>query len=211
MHITTRTATVLAAAVIGTALVAGCSDDGSSSSMEGHSMGSAAAMESSSAPSADYAANVSDADVMFATMMYPHHAQAVEMADMVEGRTTNPDLTALAGEIAAAQKPEMDQFSAWLSQWGQPAPSSDASSMEGMDHGSGSGMMTAQDMESLMTASGPDFDRQWLTMMIEHHRGAVTMAEKEIADGENPDAVALARTIVETQNEEIARMQQLLG
>ncbi|MDV7197134.1 DUF305 domain-containing protein [Rhodococcus kroppenstedtii] len=209
MHITTRTATVLAAAAIGVALVAGCSDEGSSS-MEGHSMGSSTAMESS-APSADAAADFSDADVMFATMMYPHHAQAVEMADMVEGRTTNPDVIALAGEISAAQQPEMDQLASWLSQWGQPAPSSDASSMEGMDHGSGSGMMTAQDMESLMTASGPDFDRQWLTMMIEHHRGAVTMAEKEIADGENPDAVALARTIVETQNEEIARMQQLLG
>ncbi|MFC7960825.1 Uncharacterized conserved protein, DUF305 family [Rhodococcoides kroppenstedtii] len=209
MHITTRTATVLAAAAMGVALVAGCSDDSSSSSMEGHSMGSATAMES--AQSADPAANFSDADVMFATMMYPHHAQAVEMADMVEGRTTNPDVIALAGEISAAQQPEMDQLASWLSQWGQPAPSSDASSMEGMDHGSGSGMMTAQDMESLMTASGPDFDRQWLTMMIEHHRGAVTMAEKEIADGENPDAVALARTIVETQNEEIARMQQLLG
>lgn len=209
MHITTRTATVLAAAAMGVALVAGCSDDSSSSSMEGHSMGSATAMES--AQSADPAANVSDADVMFATMMYPHHAQAVEMADMVEGRTTDPDVIALAGEIAAAQKPEMDQFSAWLSQWGQPAPSSDASSMSGMDHGSGSGMMTDRDMESLMAASGSEFDRQWLTMMIEHHRGAVTMAEKEIADGENPDAIALAQTIVETQNEEITRMQQLLG
>lgn len=209
MHITTRTATVLAAAAMGVALVAGCSDDSSSSSMEGHSMGSATAMES--AQSADPAANVSDADVMFATMMYPHHAQAVEMADMVEGRTTDPDVIALAGEIAAAQKPEMDQFSAWLSQWGQPAPSSDASSMSGMDHGSGSGMMTDRDMESLMAASGSEFDRQWLTMMIEHHRGAVTMAEKEIADGENPDAIALAHIIVETQNEEITRMQQLLG
>jgi uncharacterized protein (DUF305 family) len=148
---------------------------------------------------------------MFATMMYPHHAQAVEMADMVEGRTSHPDVIALAGEIAAAQQPEMDQLASWLSQWGQPAPSADAGSMGGMDHGSGSGMMTEQDMQSLMAASGAEFDRQWLTMMIEHHRGAVEMAEKEIADGENADAVALARTIVETQNAEIARMQQLLG
>lgn len=174
-------------------------------------MGSSTAMESSSAPSADPSASFSDADVMFATMMYPHHAQAVEMADMVEGRTSNPDVIALAGEIAAAQQPEMDQLASWLSQWGQPAPSTDAGSMDGMDHGSGSGMMTEQDMQSLMAASGAEFDRQWLTMMIEHHRGAVTMAEREIADGENPDAIALARTIVETQNAEIARMQALLG
>ncbi|MDV7199627.1 DUF305 domain-containing protein [Rhodococcus kroppenstedtii] len=210
MHTRTKTLTALAAAAVGVVLVAGCSDGGSDTSMEGHSMGSSTAMESS-AESADPAAAFNDADVMFATMMYPHHAQAVEMADMVEGRTTNPDVIALADEIAAAQQPEMDQLTSWLSQWGQPAPSSDASSMEGMDHGSGGGMMTAQDMESLMTASGADFDRQWLTMMIEHHRGAVEMAEKEIADGENTDAVAMARTIVETQNAEISRMQQLLG
>ena len=83
--------------------------------------------------------------------------------------------------------------------------------MEGMDHGSGSGMMTSQDMDSLMSLSGAEFDRQWLTMMIEHHQGAVEMAEKEIADGSNDEAVAMARTIVETQNAEISRMQQLLG
>ncbi len=211
MRINRRTTTVLAAAAVGIALLAGCSDDGSGTSMEGHSMGSSTSMGSSSAQSADPAANFTDADVMFASMMYPHHAQAVEMATMVDGRTTNPEIVALAGEIAAAQKPEMEQLTSWLVQWGQPAPSSDASSMEGMDHGSGSGMMTAQDMDSLMAASGADFDRQWLTMMIAHHQGAVAMAEKEIADGSNADAVAMARTIVETQNAEISRMQQLLG
>ena len=142
MHVKTRTVTTLAAAAIGVALVAGCSDDGSSTSMEGHSMGSSTSMESAPSQAADPAADFTDADVMFASMMYPHHAQAVEMATMVDGRTTNPEIVALAGEIAAAQKPEMDQLTSWLSAWGQPAPSADASSMEGMDHGSGSGMMT---------------------------------------------------------------------
>ena len=210
MRVKTRTVTTLVAAAVGVAVLAGCSDDGSDMSMEGHSMGSTS-MESAPSSAADPAAEFTDADVMFASMMYPHHAQAVEMAAMVEGRTTNPDVIALAGEIANAQKPEMDQLTSWLSAWGQPAPSADMGSMGGMDHGSGSGMMTAQGMDSLMALSGAEFDRQWLTMMIEHHRGAVEMAEKEIADGSNDDAVAMARTIVETQNAEISRMQQLLG
>ncbi|MDQ1181639.1 DUF305 domain-containing protein [Rhodococcus sp. SORGH_AS_0301] len=208
MHVKNTTVTTLAAAAIGVALVAGCGDDGSSASMEGHSMGSSS-MES--APSQDPAADFADADVAFASMMYPHHAQAVEMASMVDGRSTNPDVVTLADEIADAQGPEMDQLASWLAEWGQPSPSATPDDMQGMDHGSGSGMMSSQDMASLTALSGDEFDQRWLTMMIDHHRGAVAMAETEIEEGSNDDAVAMARTIVETQNAEIARMEQLLG
>lgn len=208
MHVKNTTVTTLAAAAIGVALVAGCGDDGSSASMEGHSMGSSS-MES--APSQDPAADFADADVAFASMMYPHHAQAVEMASMVDGRSTNPDVVTLADEIADAQGPEMDQLASWLAEWGQPSPSATPDDMQGMDHGSGSGMMSSQDMASLTALSGDEFDQRWLTMMIDHHRGAVAMAETEIEEGSNDDAVAMARTIVETQNAEIARMEHLLG
>ncbi|KQU39112.1 MULTISPECIES: DUF305 domain-containing protein [unclassified Rhodococcus (in: high G+C Gram-positive bacteria)] len=208
MHVKNTTVTTLAAAAIGVALVAGCGDDGSSASMEGHSMGSSS-MES--APSQDPAADFADADVAFASMMYPHHAQAVEMASMVDGRSTNPDVVTLADEIADAQGPEMDQLASWLAEWGRPSPSASPDDMQGMDHGSGSGMMSSQDMASLTALSGDEFDQRWLTMMIDHHRGAVAMAETEIEEGSNDDAVAMARTIVETQNAEIARMEQLLG
>ncbi|WP_238325095.1 DUF305 domain-containing protein, partial [Rhodococcoides fascians] len=139
------------------------------------------------------------------------HAQAVEMADMADGRTDNPDVLSLASAIAGAQQPEMDQMTAWLTEWGQPAPSADMDQMGGMDHSSGSGMMTAQDMDALMAASGPEFDRQWLTMMIAHHTGAIEMANTEIADGSNPDALEMARAIVATQQQEIETMQRLLG
>lgn len=208
MHVKNTTVTTLAAAAIGVALVAGCGDYGSSASMEGHSMGSSS-MES--APSQDPAADFADADVAFASMMYPHHAQAVEMASMVDGRSTNPDVVTLADEIADAQGPEMDQLASWLAEWGQPSPSATPDDMQGMDHGSGSGMMSSQDMASLTALSGDEFDQRWLTMMIDHHRGAVAMAETEIEEGSNDDAVAMARTIVDTQNAEIARMEQLLG
>ena len=201
----------LAAAAASAFLVVGCSDNTTDSSMDGHSMGSMSSASPASSASASSSAQFNDADVMFAQMMYPHHAQAVQMADMANGRTDNPDVLSLASAIAAAQQPEMDQMTAWLTEWGQPAPSADMGQMGGMDHSSGSGMMTTQDMDALRAASGPEFDRQWLTMMIAHHTGAIEMANTEIADGTDPDAQEMARTIVATQQQEIDTMKRLLG
>lgn len=200
----------LAAATMSAFLVTGCSNDSTDSSMDGHSMGSSTSAPSSS-EAADASAAFNDADVIFAQMMYPHHAQAVEMAAIANGRTDNPEVLSLASAIEAAQQPEMDQLTAWLAEWGQPAPSPDMGEMSGMDHSADSGMMTQQDMDALMAASGPEFDRQWLTMMIAHHTGAIEMANTEISDGSNPDAHEMARTIVDTQQQEIDTMQRLLG
>lgn len=198
----------LAAATVSAFLVAGCGSDTSDSSMDGHSMGSS---DTTSSIQADASAVFNDADVMFARMMYPHHAQAVEMATMVQGRTDNLDVVALASAIQAAQQPEMDRMTAWLNEWGQPAPSSDMGEMSGMNHSSDMGTMTQQDMDALNAATGAEFDRQWLTMMIAHHEGAIDMANTEIADGSNPDAQEMARTIVATQQQEIDTMRAMLG
>ncbi|OZE96571.1 DUF305 domain-containing protein [Rhodococcoides fascians] len=198
----TKIAASIAAATVGAFLLSGCSDTSTDSSMDGQST----EMTSSSA-----SAQFNDADVMFARMMYPHHAQAVQMAEMVQGRSDNPDVQALASAIAAVQQPEMNQLTSWLAEWGQPAPSGDMGTMGGMDHGSGMGMMTQQDMDALAGLTGAEFDRQWLTMMIAHHTGAIEMAQAEIANGSNQDAQQMARTIVDTQQQEIDTMQQLLG
>ncbi|NIL91834.1 hypothetical protein RhoFasSB10_04183 [Rhodococcus fascians] len=199
----------LAAATVSAFLVAGCSSDTTSDSST--STTSSASVQDSASESESASAEFNDADVMFARMMYPHHAQAVDMADMVRDRTDNPDVVALASAIQAAQQPEMDRMTAWLAEWGQPAPPSDMGEMSGMDHSSGMGMMSQQDMDALNGLSGPEFDRQWLTMMIEHHEGAIEMANNEIADGSNPDAQEMARTIVATQQQEIDTMQRMLG
>ncbi|MDV8022675.1 DUF305 domain-containing protein [Rhodococcus sp. IEGM 1330] len=206
----TKVIASLAVAAASAFLLVGCSNDTTDSSMDGHSMDSMSSAPMSSAQ-ADASAQFNDADVMFAQMMYPHHAQAVEMADMANGRTDNPEVLSLASAIAGAQQPEMDQMTTWLAEWGQPSPTADMGDMGGMDHSSGSGMMTPQDMDALMAATGPEFDRQWLTMMIAHHTGAIEMANTEIADGSNPDAQEMARTIVATQQQEIDTMQRLLG
>ncbi|QDQ91175.1 DUF305 domain-containing protein [Rhodococcus sp. WB9] len=194
------TITALIAAAAGAALVlTGCGTDSAGTSST--SGAATSAVESQ--------AQFNDADVAFLEGMYPHHAQAVQMADMVAGHTDNADVVALAAAIKAAQQPEMDRMTTWLQQWGQPVPTPDMSGMHGMNHGAG--MMSADQMDALTALSGTEFDRQWLTMMIEHHEGAIDMANTELADGESPEARQMAADIVTAQQKEIADMQAALG
>jgi len=159
-----------------------------------------------------------DADVSFAQDMIPHHAQAVVMAKMARTRASDPDVTALAADIEAAQGPEIEQMSGWLRTWGVKVPDADTETdgsgmggMGGMDADDMPGMMTGGQMSRLGKASGADFDRMWLQLMIQHHQGAVEMAEAEQREGQNPDAVALAKKIEAAQTAEISRMQERLG
>lgn len=153
-----------------------------------------------------------DADVAFATDMIPHHRQAIEMAAMAADRSQDPEVKDLAAAIEAAQQPEIDTMSSWLRAWGKPVPEQTAG-MEGMGHGMEDmpGMMTAEEMNQLDNETGVGFDRMFLTMMIEHHEGAIRMAETEQANGSNPDAVALAKKIAEDQQKEIKTINTLLG
>ncbi|MEQ4522533.1 DUF305 domain-containing protein, partial [Nocardioides kribbensis] len=92
-------------------------------------------------------------------------------------------------------------------------PSADMSAMEGMDHGSGSmsGMMDEEDMTTLEAASGREFDQMWLSMMIEHHTGAVEMARTELENGADPQVKQLATEIIEGQEAEITTMTELVN
>jgi uncharacterized protein (DUF305 family) len=213
MVVTRSTRLKVAVSGVGVAaalVLAGCSDDAGHDmdSMGSDSMSAPASTDATPSSSADAAAQFNDADVMFAQMMYPHHAQAVEMAELVQGRTTNLQIIGLSAAIKSAQGPEMTQLQQWLQQWGIPAPSAD---MGSMDHGSGSmsGMMSEQDMTDLEAKSGAEFDQAWLSMMIEHHTGAIEMANTEIARGRNEQAQQMARTIVQTQQSEIDTMKSL--
>lgn len=143
-----------------------------------------------------------DADVMFAQMMIPHHQQAVEMVDIVLANpAVNPDVEALAEQIRDAQQPEIDLMTSWLEAWGA----------EPMDHGGHmDGLMSEDDMEELASA-GDEVNTLFMTQMIEHHEGAVAMAEDQLENGLDPAALALAEEIIETQNEEIELMGSYLG
>ncbi|WP_193312740.1 DUF305 domain-containing protein [Georgenia subflava] len=149
-----------------------------------------------------------DADTMFAQMMIVHHQGAIEMADLAVEKAENEDVRSLAEDISAAQGPEIEQMTSWLQAWGE-----DIEPMGGMEGHGGmemDGMSQGEAMAELEGLSGTDFDRRFLELMTAHHQGAVTMAEEELADGENPQALELAQTIIDDQQAEIAQMEQML-
>lgn len=210
----------MALAVVFTA--AACSDTDT-----GTTAATSSATTSATTSAADEAAAHNDADVMFAQMMIPHHSQAIEMSDMLLAKEGIPEeVTALAEQIKAAQGPEITQLESWLEQWGEPTemPETGNNDMPGMDEGMDEGMdgmegmegmqmegmMSEEDMQALSDAQGTDAARLFLEQMIAHHEGAIDMAQTEIEDGQFPDAVEMARTIVDTQQQEIDTMRQLL-
>ncbi|MDE3724006.1 MULTISPECIES: DUF305 domain-containing protein [Nocardiopsis] len=152
------------------------------------------------------ATEFNDADVSFAQMMIPHHEQAVEMSELAQTRA-GEDVRGLAAEIEAAQGPEIDQMTGLLESWGEE-PMDD---MGGMDHGGMDGMMSEDQMADLEQAEGDAFDTMFLEMMIEHHEGAIAMAETEIEQGADPEAQELAQEIVDAQRTEIEQMNDMLG
>jgi uncharacterized protein (DUF305 family) len=161
------------------------------------------------------------ADVAFAVGMIPHHRQAVTMAEMALTTATNSTVKSLATSIKAAQDPEIQSMSGWLTGWGQPVPasgqdmsqmgSSTSGSPSGGAMGSMGGMMSDQEMSQLSTTSGAAFDRLWLQLMTKHHQGAVAMARTELTDGANTEAKQLAQSIIDSQSKEITTMTTLLG
>ncbi|MCF8606977.1 DUF305 domain-containing protein [Gordonia sp. HY442] len=199
---TVRAMAAGAAAVTAIAVLGACSDSDDATN-EGHGSTASMSMPASSGTQDQAAHN--DADVMFAQMMIPHHRQAVQMSDILLAKDGVPDdVRELAESIKSAQAPEIQQLTGWLGAWGAPVEAD----MGGhhMD-----GMVSDADLAKLKSAPGEDAAHLYLQQMIGHHEGAVKMAQTEIDDGQNPDAVAMARSIVDTQNKEIHSMKDMLG
>ena len=180
-----------------------------SSAAESESSASGSSASGSSAPQPMPPAEPSPADIMFAQMMIPHHEQAVVMSDYALENTSNPEVLALAEQIKAAQQPEIEQMTSWLEEWGVPV-------MSGMDamgahagHGM-SGMITDEQLDELAGATDADFDVLYLAYMIDHHEGAIDMAQS-VVDSQDPRVAALAAAIIEAQRAEIVQMQRLIA
>ncbi|MFI1583450.1 DUF305 domain-containing protein [Embleya sp. NPDC020630] len=204
----TRTLALTAAVLSGALVLAACGSDDkdkssakASTSVSAPAAASAPASASASAPASAGAFN--DADVMFAQMMIPHHEQAVEMAKEAPAKGADTEVKKLAATIEAAQAPEIKLMKGWLTTWGKPT-----SAPGGMNHGGG--MMSEADMTAFKASTGADFDRRFLTMMIEHHNGAIAMAETELAQGVDPAARKLAEQIKSSQAAEVQQMRQML-
>ncbi len=159
----------------------------------------------------------SQADVEFMQGMIMHHSQAVEMTALIETRTKNKDLRLLGARISSSQSDEIRFMHRWLAARGEPI----SMAMPGMPDMDTSGhpvalmpgMLTAEQMDALRKAKGAEFDRLFLTGMIQHHGGALTMV-KDLFDtpgaGQDADIFNFATDADSTQRAEIRIMQAML-
>jgi uncharacterized protein (DUF305 family) len=164
----------------------------------------------------------SAADARFMQGMIMHHAQAVEMTALIESHTENKDVRSLGARISRSQSDEIKFMKRWLASRGQPTSHAmhDMSDMKmsqgNMSHESMAlmpGMLTAEQMEALRKARGEEFDRLFLTGMIQHHGGALTMV-KDLFDtagaGQDAELFNFATDVDSGQRAEIRIMQSML-
>lgn len=188
----------LATAGAAALVITGCSDD-SGTSHEEHSAGSSQAYE-----------EVNQADVDYARGMIVHHEQAVEMSDIILDKSgVDPDVEALAQRIKKAQGPEIKEMETWLEDWGEDTTGHGGHGDSGGDEEEHEGMLSPEDIDKLDEADGERGSTLFLDQMIEHHQGAVKMAQEHKKDGENSDAVELSTTIIKDQKAEIAEMREM--
>ncbi|MFC7878675.1 DUF305 domain-containing protein [Isoptericola sp. NPDC057391] len=165
---------------------------------------------------------VTDADAEFMTTMIGHHAQAVEMAQLVPERSTSEQLAKFAERIRLTQEGEIDYMGRWLEEQGLPVPAvatasptapSDGSgprAPQAHDHDSMPGMLTDAEMSALADADGTAFDRLFLEGMIKHHAGALEMVDDLSSAGRDETVQEFAANVAADQIAEIDRMSRLL-
>ena len=148
-----------------------------------------------------------DADIMFAQMMIPHHEQAIELADMALDPTlmASEQVKALASQIKAAQDPEIDVMTQWLTEWDQPLMDMSEDHSMAME-----GMLSIDELGALGQLTGEEFDQAWVSAMIAHHKGAIKMADTVKAEGESALVQELADAIIQAQKSEIDTLELLL-
>ena len=190
---------ITAALVTGTLLFTACG--GASHNMSDMSTGSTNTDVTGSE------SDFNDDDVMFAQMMIPHHEQALELADMALDPTlmASEQVKALASQIKAAQDPEIDVMTQWLTEWDQPLMDMSEDHSMTME-----GMLTVDEIAALGQLTGEEFDQAWVSAMIAHHKGAIEMADTVTAEGESALVQELADAIIQAQKSEMDALELLL-
>lgn len=154
-------------------------------------------------------------DVKFMQDMIVHHAQAIEMSALIDGRSSSPQIALLGKRITLSQTSEIEMMRTWLRRRGAETESEMAH-----DHHAGAhdmpamvGMLSPNQMAELAAASGSDFDRLFLTGMILHHQGALIMVDALMLNersGEDPELSSFIASIKADQSAEILRMSAML-
>lgn len=169
--------------------------------------------------------NFTQDHVKFMTGMIAHHAQALIMSRLAPENNAGPQVSTLASRIINAQKDEIKTMQQWLRLRGQPVPEVHIDGLNlhikglgedhmKMDHTTMAGMLSPLELQELSEARGDEFDRLFLTFMIDHHKGAVTMVENLFdtrGAGQDEAAFRLATDIQVDQRTEIARMERMLA
>ncbi|WP_067500802.1 DUF305 domain-containing protein [Actinoplanes sp. TFC3] len=164
---------------------------------------------------APVAATTTDAptalDVTFAQMMIVHHAQAVSMSKALLAKPGAPERIAnIADFVAHDQQREIDEMNAWLQAWGYPAVDPGDPAVQKLHGGAGHGMMSAGQLHRLDRAAFPEAGKLYLTQMIEHHNGAITMATSLLRNEGNEFTHGVAKHVVNEQTAENDAMRALL-
>jgi uncharacterized protein (DUF305 family) len=154
----------------------------------------------------------SNPDSAFMAGMIGHHAQAIIMASLVPSRGASQPVRILADRIIVSQRDEIAAMQTWLAQHGLPAPDS---SHHHVTHGAGAmpGMLSPAQMKELENAQGPEFDRLFVTLMMQHHQGALTMVDQLLrtpGSGQDSFVNRFASDVHADQSAEIERMARLL-
>jgi uncharacterized protein (DUF305 family) len=208
-----RPRTWFVAAALMVTIVSGCTatHDNAHSSVD-PSMGTTMDPSMGSMTSTDRSP-VSDtgADAGFAYDMGVHHAQAVEMAEMVAGRLADPEVAVVARDIALSQQYQIGEMRGWLDAWGLP-PTTTSAPMAWMGmSGPMPGLATSDELDHLRTAPPAEVDQLFLDLMIRHHRGGLTMAQSARDRAQVSFVRQFAATMVDAQTAEIDNMTDLLG
>lgn len=160
----------------------------------------------------------SAADVKFMSGMIPHHAQAVLIGGWAATRASRADVRILAERIVVGQKDEIALMQEWLEIRGEKAPAADATHMkmthDGVEHMLMPGMLTDEELAKLKAATGAEFDKLFLTYMIKHHEGAITMVDELFASygaAQDETVFRFASDVYADQTTEIDRMQKMLA
>lgn len=218
MRLRRRTAGLAAVATL-LALTAGCGDDPTGQESSGHGShgdasgshggshqgsdhsGGHAAAEITPPPGADWNAE----DAAYLLDMIAHHRQAIVMSELVPDRASSESVRRLASGIDAGQGAEILTMAAWLDEHDVPVPT-----LEEVEDHRMPGMLSDAQLDDLEAADGPEFDELYLTGMIQHHEGALQMAEDQVAEGLDPVVVAMASEVIAGQTAEIDRMRTIL-
>lgn len=188
--------TGLLAALAVAALISGC---GGQESSPAGSAGEAASETATLTP------GVNAADRAFAYGMLAQRPQIDQLVALARTNSGNPSMVAMAETLAVSEKQQSETINALLVQWtdgeegGQGPPPA------------GPTLFDRGAVERLGSLQGPEFDKLWLQVMLNHHQAVMTMASSEISEGEDVNAKTLAQAIITTRQEEIVHMQQLMG